>query len=189
MTKDFSISNGIVFATVVTVPCYDYFFAQNGEPGQIMCHINDGGTLTNTPLGNIVLDQNQEFDMPKVGQKVVLLRASTDTTRRDYTKARRWALESEWLCVKWGINAQLTYRAICHDHRNRGMLQSNSREIVELERGRLIDLVNKYQGRDPYGTKLSAIIGGRTISSKIGWQRHEADGAWTTCECPLPFTN
>ena len=188
MIKNFPVQNGIVVARVVNAPNPYYFFAQNGDPAQIMCHINQGGEAVVSDSGRL---QFVPFidSLPIAGKNVVLIRESQNPAEKSYTKASRWITEENWNQVSWAVNANTTYRAVAYNHRTDGHFQGNTRESVELANDRLLEIAKKNprQSNDPLGEKYSIEFAGHTLSYSVRWERLDGDGVWTECADPRPY--
>lgn len=188
MTKNFPTTQ-VVIATVSNIPSDQYFFCKNGDPHEIMCHKNCGGTLTLTQSGRVVLKQDEQTVESAIGDKIVLVRASEDEGSRDYTKAFRWAPFSDWQNVLWtlerALKMQTTFRAVAFNHRTNQHTQSNALVDQVLKEGKLADLINEFHGRDPFGKQIECQLGSTSLVSDVRWEKKCADGKWTECRCPL----
>lgn len=191
MTLNFDIGHGVTMATVENVPNEDFFFAKNGEPGQIFCHCNQGGSLTVSSRGLIGLNRNDAVYPPSPNERIVLIRESSDPSSRGYTKALRWALEADWQEVAWVVNAQKVYRAIAYNHRNKGHPMSNLRTDVKLVEGTLMEIIKQFPrgavAGDPLQEKYSTRVGDMTLSYSVRWERLDPDGKQPECGDPRPI--
>ena len=191
MTKLFG--KEVVVAVVKDMPVasgYVYFFAKNGKPEKIFCHQFQGGTeLSVTRDGRIVMGFNGEFIPPQKGEEIVLVRESSNSDDRGYTKAGRWVPIRHWHEVKWAMNAHQTYRVIGYNHRVNGQFtpSTNNKEI--LVESDLLTIVRKYN-RDAPGDRLSPSysnsIGRYEYTRDITWERKCSDGKWIECADPRP---
>ncbi len=179
----------VVSAVVARVPSEMYFFAQNGAPRQIFCHARQGGVLTVSSQGTLLL-QNRAFSLPQVGERIILVRESNDPTTREYTKAGQWVREENWLAAQSLLASQVKYRAIAYSHRNNGHFQSNSKAEVELACASLAQIANKFHrgvDRDTLAEHYSTKLGTTVLSYTTRWERQEANGSWTKCADPRPM--
>ncbi len=188
MTKSFP-RNKVVIATVMAIPTRHYFFAKNGDPNEILCHLNQGGTLQITRGFNLVVDA-AEKQLPAIGGKVVLIRNSDDPFDDNFTLANTWVKFEDWLEKKWVANAHATFRAVANDHRTDGQRHSNSDNEVELAKGSLIDIMRSFPrgaASDKLGPSYTTELFGKSLSCKTLWYKLEADGTWTECADPRPI--
>jgi len=178
MIKSFNVSTGVVIGTVVRIPTSEYFFVQNGDPRQVFCHVNQGGALEVSVAGRLVLNQNKPVYPPSIGDRVALVRGSTNPADRNFTQAAGWVPAEDW---SWAVNANRTYRAVAYDHRSNGQFQGNTRADVELVHGTLSEIAAKSpkQHNDQLESGHSAILGTVTLSYKVRWERLETDDSWT----------
>ncbi|MDO8590623.1 MAG: hypothetical protein Q7R65_01450 [bacterium] len=195
MIKNFDISSGIVVAKVASITCTEYFFVQNGEPEQIFCHRNQGGTLKVSRHGRMFLSQNQHqpVSLPHINEEIVLIRESSNRSERAFTKAHRWATMSDWREVEWAKNANRIYRAIAYDHRNGGHFQKNSSEGVVLVSGTLLSIIDQFPRlgiakSDPLLSGYSVHLRAVTLSYKVRWEYSDSDGTVVECADPRPPT-
>ena len=187
MLKAFTATN-VVSAKIVNMPDRKPFvFAQNGDDRDILCHRNQGGRLEITVGGNLVWKQTN-FDIIQPNSKIALVRESVDPKSDGFTRAKFWFPHDDWWEFGWAVDAKTVYRAVGFNHQCDGCPQSNANTEVTLEEGKLIDLVTKFNGCDPFGTRFNTTLAGKTLSCEVRWYRKDKDESWTECACPKPLS-
>jgi hypothetical protein len=189
MIKNFDTKS--VVQARVTKSFNNFFFAQNGEPRHIMCHISDGGALSVTRGGQVVLSPNQ-CKVPKTDEEIVLIRVSNRPGTREFTKASRWAPASQWLAVQRALDTRTKYRAIAYNHRVNGKFQGNTGKQEELVSWSTANELNIAYPRgdknDRFAPKRKVTIGSgkshMTLTCETRWERLNPDGTIVECSDP-----
>lgn len=185
MTKLFNLDEVVKTVVVKSDHQRGFFFVRNGEPGDIFCHVNNGGRLDVTDRGEILFVPDEMF-VPYEGRTVALVRGCKDSAKSMYTKAAMWVHLDQWEnSMKFVENLSNTYRVIGYNHTVNG--ESTGHGDTVMAEGTLRHLIKAIKnGRgDITGRTFQAEAGGIVFKNDVAWQ-HLTEGNWVDCPCPLP---
>jgi len=178
--KKLFYADKVVKAMVVDVPNTGYFYAQNGDPGLILCGREEAGWLSVNSGGQIIhrpYSQMIPLMWPKSGDKIILNRESTDPKQRGFVRTYAWATDEEWEKVSWAANANDRYQVVAVRHRTNGTLNDRQPEL-ELASGTLKEIVRSYPRQSPNDTLASGYttrLGKVELSYDVEWRKHVGD--------------